>query len=94
MLLGDGILFSNRHEDELTQDTVRTIRQLHRSSGLRVVGCELSAGYLGVLEDRTEILDTNNDVKLVLHLNVVKLGHFHRNVGVKRLLEDSFLCRC
>lgn len=91
MLLAHGVLLSDRHEDELAQDALAVVRELHGASGVGIGSDQLSADDLGMLEDGAEVLDADDDVELVLDLNLVKLLHLDGDVGVQRLLQNSFL---
>ena len=42
-----------------------------------------------MLEDSTEVLDADNDVELVLHLNIVEFLNINGDIGVEGLLEDG-----
>jgi hypothetical protein len=43
-----------------------------------------------MLEDGAEVLDADDDVKLVLDFNVIKLVHLDRNISVEGLFENSW----
>lgn len=42
-----------------------------------------------MLKNGAEVLDADDDVKLVLDLDMIKLVHLDRNVSVEGLFEDS-----
>ncbi len=44
-----------------------------------------------MLEDGAEVFDTDDDVKLVLDFNIIKLVHLDRNISVEGLFEDSWV---
>ena len=43
-----------------------------------------------MLEDGAEVLDADDDVKLVLDFDVIKLVHLDRNISVEGLFENSW----
>jgi hypothetical protein len=42
-----------------------------------------------MLENGAEVLDADNDVKLILNFNIIKLVHLDRNISVEGLFEYS-----
>lgn len=90
VLLSHGVLLAHRHEDELAEDSVGVVGELHGASGDRVGGRQRSAGHLGMLENGAKVLDADDDMQLVLDFNIVKFIHLDRNVRVKGLLEDGW----
>jgi len=88
--LADGVLLADCHQDELTQNAVGAIRQLHGTARVRVGCSQLSACDLRMLKDSAKVLDTDDDVHLVLNTDVVKFVHLNRNVCVERLFENGW----
>lgn len=77
------------HQNKVADDTITAVRDLHRTAWSRIGSVELGTGPVGMLEDGTEVPDTDDDVELVWHLNVVKFVHLHGDGRVERLLQNS-----
>jgi hypothetical protein len=89
LLLHCCALLIHRHQDKVAVDAVTAIENLHWPARSRVGGAEVTARIISVLENGTKIPDTDNDVKLVGHFDVVELVHLHRDRGVEWFLQYS-----
>lgn len=78
------------HDEEFAGQCVSRVRKLDGTSRQRVARGESRTANAGMLDDGTEVLDRDDNVKLVLDFNIVEFVCLDCNRGLEWLFQDGY----